>query len=47
MEVTIDISMYPNREDFLPPIDGFIDKINDIWESTGLPKESKQNIWKK
>ena len=24
-----------------------IDKINDIWESTGLPKESKQNIWKK
>jgi len=30
MEVTIDISMYPNREDFLPPIDGFIDKINDI-----------------
>lgn len=30
MQVTIDISMYPNREDFIPPIDGFIDKINDI-----------------
>lgn len=24
-----------------------IDKINDIWEDTGLPPESKQNIWKK
>jgi uncharacterized protein YqgV (UPF0045/DUF77 family) len=28
MEVTIDISMYPNREDFIPPIQGFIEKIN-------------------
>ena len=28
MQVTIDISMYPNREDFIPPIKGFIDKIN-------------------
>ena len=28
MQVTIDISMYPNREDFIPPIDGFIEKIN-------------------
>lgn len=28
MKVTIDISMYPNREDFIPPIDGFIVKIN-------------------
>ena len=28
MEVTIDISMYPNKEDFIPPIKGFIDKIN-------------------
>jgi|TARA_B110000046_G_scaffold167685_1_gene185513 uncharacterized protein YqgV (UPF0045/DUF77 family) len=28
MEVTIDISMYPNREDFIPPIEGFIEKIN-------------------
>ena len=28
MEVTIDISMYPNKEDFIPPINGFIEKIN-------------------
>ena len=28
MKVTIDISMYPNKEDFIPPIKGFIDKIN-------------------
>ncbi|MBT5388950.1 MAG: hypothetical protein HN817_08350 [Porticoccaceae bacterium] len=28
MQVTIDISMYPTREDFIPPIDGFIQKIN-------------------
>ena len=28
MQVTIDISMYPNREDFIPPIQGFIEKIN-------------------
>ena len=28
MQVTIDISMYPNREEFIPPIDGFIRKIN-------------------
>ena len=27
MQVTIDISMYPNREDFIPPIDGFIEKL--------------------
>ena len=26
--VTIDISMYPNREDFIAPIEGFIEKIN-------------------
>ena len=26
MQVTIDISMYPNREEFIPPIDGFIEK---------------------
>jgi uncharacterized protein YqgV (UPF0045/DUF77 family) len=30
MEVTIDISMYPNREEFIPPIDGFIEKINSF-----------------
>jgi uncharacterized protein YqgV (UPF0045/DUF77 family) len=30
MQVTIDISMYPNREDFIPPIDGFIHKINQF-----------------
>ena len=30
MQVTIDISMYPNREDFIPPIDGFIEKINQF-----------------
>ena len=28
MQVTIDISMYPNKEDFIPPIKGFIKKIN-------------------
>lgn len=28
MQVTIDVSMYPNREDFIPPIDGFIARIN-------------------
>ena len=27
MTVTIDVSMYPNREDFIPPIDGFIERI--------------------
>ena len=30
MEVTIDISLYPNREEFIPPIDGFIEKINSF-----------------
>ena len=28
MQVTIDVSMYPNKEDFIPPIKGFIKKIN-------------------
>jgi uncharacterized protein YqgV (UPF0045/DUF77 family) len=28
MQVTIDISMYPNKEDFIPPIKGFIKTIN-------------------
>ncbi len=28
MQVTIDISMYPNREEFIPPIKGFIERIN-------------------
>ena len=28
MQLTIDVSMYPNREEFIPPIKGFIDKIN-------------------
>ncbi|WP_438951282.1 hypothetical protein [Porticoccus sp.] len=28
MQVIIDVSMYPNREDFIPPIKGFIEKIN-------------------
>jgi uncharacterized protein YqgV (UPF0045/DUF77 family) len=28
MQVTIDVSMYPNRKDFIPPIRGFIEKIN-------------------
>jgi uncharacterized protein YqgV (UPF0045/DUF77 family) len=28
MQVTIDISMYPNKEDFIPPINGFIKAIN-------------------
>lgn len=30
MQATIDISMYPNREDFIPPIDGFIARINQF-----------------
>ena len=28
IQVSIDISMYPNKEDFIPPIKGFINKIN-------------------
>ena len=28
MIATIDVSMYPNREEFIPPIDGFIERIN-------------------
>ena len=28
MQVTIDISMYPNKEDFIEPIKSFIKKIN-------------------
>jgi uncharacterized protein YqgV (UPF0045/DUF77 family) len=28
MQVTIDVSMYPNKEDFIPPIKGFIKTIN-------------------
>ena len=28
MQVTIDVSMYPNREEFIPPIEGFIERIN-------------------
>ena len=28
MQVTIDVSMYPNREKFIPPIEGFIERIN-------------------
>ena len=30
MIVTVDVSMYPNREEFIPPIRGFIEKINTI-----------------
>ena len=30
MQVTIDVSMYPNKEDFIPPIKGFIKKINSF-----------------
>lgn len=30
MQVTIDVSMYPNREEFIPPIKGFIDRINQV-----------------
>ena len=29
MIVTIDISMYPNKEDFIPAIKGFIERINN------------------
>ena len=32
MIVTIDISMYPNKEEFIPPIDGFIEIINTYKE---------------
>ena len=28
LQVTIDVSMYPNKEDFIPPIKGFIKTIN-------------------
>ena len=28
MQVTIDVSMYPTKEDFIPPIKGFIKTIN-------------------
>lgn len=28
MQITIDISMYPTREEFIPPIKGFIERIN-------------------
>ena len=28
MQVTIDVSMYPNKQDFIPPIKGFIKTIN-------------------
>ena len=28
LQVTIDVSMYPNKEDFIPPIKGFIRAIN-------------------
>ena len=28
MQVTIDVSMYPNRADFILPIEGFIERIN-------------------
>jgi uncharacterized protein YqgV (UPF0045/DUF77 family) len=30
MQVTIDVSKYPNREEFIPPIDGFIERINQF-----------------
>jgi uncharacterized protein YqgV (UPF0045/DUF77 family) len=30
MKVTIDVSMYPNREEFIPPIDGFIERIGGV-----------------
>ena len=32
MIVTIDLSLYPNKEEFIPPIDGFIDIINTYKE---------------
>ena len=32
MIVTIDVSMYPNKEEFIPPIDGFIEIINTFPE---------------
>lgn len=28
MTLTVDVSMYPNQEDFIPPIVGFIERIN-------------------
>ena len=30
MQVTIDISMYPNKKNFIPPIKGFIKRINSF-----------------
>lgn len=30
MKMTADISMYPLREDFIPPIDAVIDKLNSF-----------------
>ena len=32
MIVTIDISMYPNKDEFIEPINGFINKINTFPE---------------
>ncbi|GAB3091455.1 hypothetical protein G8770_12830 [Aestuariicella hydrocarbonica] len=28
MKVSVDISLYPNQEDFIPPIQDFIDRLN-------------------
>jgi len=28
MQVSIDISLYPNQQDFIPPIKGFIEQLN-------------------
>lgn len=28
MQVSIDISLYPNQENFIPPIDDFIEQLN-------------------
>ncbi len=32
MQLTADISMYPLREDFIPPIDAFIERIHQYPE---------------
>lgn len=34
MILTADVSMYPNRESFIPPIDRFIERINQFPELT-------------
>jgi len=47
MEVTIDISMYPNKEDFIPPIKRFYWKNKLLWRSKNhyLPNQHRSSGW--